>query len=162
MALYDGPFYRVRNRRICRETQAAPELFAVQYDPDDPSLLQNTVRIPLHRDDMVVEVSSNFPFQPPTLLYRGKDSSSYIRALRAEVQPLVTKYRLETFGCCSCCTSLRVMWSPVYTIKAVIDEFLPLSARLESLKAFQELEARLGKKYRNWDDLINERICQYF
>ena len=147
---------RVRNKRICRETQASPELFFKVIEPDDPILLEAVVPIAVRTHDIEFRVKKTFPFQPPTMLYRGEDSQLFIRKLRTSVDPLIRQFKLD-YGCCSCCSVTYSFWSPVYGMKTVLDDFVQQKVRLENVHKYQTIMSQL-----KFDDLVHNKILHFF
>jgi len=147
---------RVRNKRICRETQSDPELFFKVIEPDDPILLEAVVPVAVPAHDVEFRIKSTFPFQPPSMLYRGESSQLFLRQLRARVDPLIRRFQLA-HGCCSCCSLTYSMWSPTYGMKTVLIDFLEQKKRLENVSKYQTIMPLL-----KWDDLVHAKILSYF
>ncbi len=147
---------KTRNKRLFYETNRNPGLYAKTYDLDDPELNDDIVVVEVPEHQITFRVTGNYPFNPPDMFYQQtQDGLKMVRALRITLDPIIQQHQLN-FGCV-CCQSVRNTWSPVYTMKTLLTEYLQLKERLQNVQHYHTIISPLFE-----NNFVDTNVLQFF
>jgi hypothetical protein len=97
---------------------------------------------------VTMEISEDYPFHPPVVLYKDVLLNKYFMNLFSQ-HPLVKRFRLKIP--CVCCSSVLNAWSPAHTLQDILAEVEKHAQTETLLNHFPVL----------FDDLVTSRILAF-
>ena len=132
------------SKRIMHETQQ----LLIKYN--NVKLIHNQTNIEIlveyNNYNYTIIINSCYPFQKPTMLINNVNYQNWIMTVAIDLEKL---YKPSTMGC-PCCKSILCNWSPQYTSKDLIKEFIIFREGVINMFNLRIIKKKLECMYPNY------------